>query len=77
MAITQPLKRSKSDVFASGAPDAKSAPKLRGKRQMLTFSLPPELIVAVDNIAEAESRSRANMIEVMLKRAVSTWRTEA
>jgi hypothetical protein len=71
MAITQLLKQSKSDVFAAGAPDAARTPKLRGKRQMLTFSLPPELVAAVDAMAEQERRSRANMIEVMLERVVS------
>jgi hypothetical protein len=77
MAITQPLKQSKADVFTAGAPDAAKAPKLRGKRQMLTFSLPPDLIAAVDVIAETERRSRANMIEVMLEQAVKSRRVDA
>jgi hypothetical protein len=66
MAITQPSKRSKSDAFVAAAPDAKSAPKLRGKRQPLTFTLPPELIAGIDALAAEDKRSRANMIEIIL-----------
>jgi hypothetical protein len=46
---------------------ANAAPKLRGKRQMLTFSLPPDLVVHVDREAAKEHRSRANMLEVILR----------
>jgi hypothetical protein len=66
MAITQPSKRSKADRFAAGAPDAKPAPKLRGNRQPIAFTLPPEIIVAIDVVAAEEKRSRANMIEIIL-----------
>jgi hypothetical protein len=44
MAITQPSKRSKAEAFTAGAPDAKPAAKLRGKRQTITFGLPPDLL---------------------------------
>jgi hypothetical protein len=67
MAITQPSKRSKADAFAAEAPDARPAPKLRGKRQPLTFTLPPELIARIDAIAAEEERSRAKMIELALR----------
>jgi hypothetical protein len=67
MAITQPSKRSKADAFAAEAPDARPAPKLRGKRQPLTFTLPPELIARIDAIAAEEERSRAKMIELVLR----------
>jgi hypothetical protein len=66
MAITQPSKRSKADDFAAGAPDAKPAPKLRGKRQPIAFTLPPDLIAWIDVVAAADGRSRANMIEQIL-----------
>jgi hypothetical protein len=66
MAITQPSKRSKTDAFTAEAPDAQRTPKLRGKRQPLTFTLPPEIIAGVDAVAAAEKRSRANMIEIIL-----------
>jgi hypothetical protein len=68
MAITQPSKRSRADDFAAGAPDAKPTPKLRGKRQMLTFSLPPEIVAGIDAVAAEEDRSRAKMIEIILRR---------
>jgi metal-responsive CopG/Arc/MetJ family transcriptional regulator len=58
-------------VFEAGAPDAKGAPKLRGKRQMLTFSLPPDLVAKVDAKAARERRSRANMIEVILQESLA------
>jgi len=45
----------------------KAAPKLPGHRQMLTLSLPPDLVANVDARAAKERRSRANMIEVMLQ----------
>ena len=45
----------------------KNKPKLRGHRQMLTLSLPPDLVAKVDARAAKERRSRANMIEVMLQ----------
>ena len=46
---------------------SKAMPKLRGKRRMLTFSLPPELISMVEAKAAKERRSRANMIEAILR----------
>ena len=70
MAITQLSKRSKDDVFEAGAPDAKTSPKLRGKRQMLTFNLPPERVARDDAKAARERRSRANMIEVILQESL-------
>ena len=45
----------------------KTAPKLRGHRQMLTLSLPPELVTRVDVRAVKEPRSRANMLEAILE----------
>lgn len=74
MAITQPSKRSKADAFEAGAPDAAKEPKLRGKRQPIAFTLPPDLIAAVDVIAAEQRRSRANMIEVMLQECIDRHR---
>jgi hypothetical protein len=68
MTITRPTKRrSKAEDFLAAAPDAKRAPKLRGDRQPLGFSLPSELVAEVDAVASAERRSRVKMIEVMLE----------
>ncbi len=70
MAITQPSKRSKTAAFEEAAPDAKSAPKLRGKLRVLTFGLPPDLVDKIDAIAAEERRSRARMIEVLLLQSI-------
>jgi hypothetical protein len=67
MAITRPSKRSQVDSFTAAAPDAKPAAKLRGKRQPLAFTLPPELIAEVDAVAAEEKRSRVKMIEFILE----------
>lgn len=77
MAITQPSKRRKADAFTEGAPDAKPTPKLRGKRQPLTFTLPPDLIARVDAIAARQRRSRANMIEIALEEWSRSQEAEA
>jgi len=77
MAITQPSKRSKADAFAAEAPDAKPAPKLRGKRQTITFGLPPDLIAEIDAIAAEESRSRARMIEIGMRQFIRDYRRGA
>jgi len=47
-----------------------AGPKLRGKRQLVTSSLPPELVPRVDAKAAKERRSRANMIEVLLEESL-------
>jgi hypothetical protein len=77
MAITRPSRRSKADVFAAEAPDAKPGPKLRGKRQPLTFTLPPDLIAGIDAVASEQKRSRANMIEIILDQYLQARQREA
>ena len=42
---------------------AKPPPKLRGSRQPLAISLPPELVVEIDAIAVGLERSRVKVIE--------------
>jgi metal-responsive CopG/Arc/MetJ family transcriptional regulator len=61
-------------VFAAEAPDARAAPKLRGKRQTITFGLPPDLVAEIDAIAVEESRSRARMIEIGMRQFVRDYR---
>ena len=58
--------RQRCRAFTAEAPDAKPAPKLRGKRQPLALALPPELLRTIDRFAAQERRSRANMIEIIL-----------
>jgi hypothetical protein len=77
MAIIQPSKRSKADAFTAAAPDAKPAPKLRGKRQTITFGMPPDLIAEIDAIAAAEDRSRAKMIEIGMRQFVQSYNRQA
>jgi hypothetical protein len=58
-------------AFTGGAPQAGRPTrwnvKLRGKRQPLTFALPPEPVARIDSFAAEEKRSRANMIEIALE----------
>jgi hypothetical protein len=77
MAITQPSKQSKADAFAAAAPDARPAAKLRGKRQPITFTLPPDLIAEIDAVAAAEDRSRAKMIEIGMRQFVQSYNRRA
>jgi metal-responsive CopG/Arc/MetJ family transcriptional regulator len=42
----------------------------------MALSLPPDLVTEVDAIAEEESRSRAKMIEVILRDFVRDHRRE-
>ena len=70
MAITRLSKPSKVDAFTEAAPDAGSARKLRGRKAPLALTLPPDLITAMDAIAAEEDRSRAKMIELVLRRFV-------
>jgi hypothetical protein len=54
MAHTPPPKRKTA---------AKPPPKLRGNRQPLAISLPPEMVVEIDAIAVDLERSRVKVIE--------------
>lgn len=67
MAITKPARRSKSDDFASAAPDAKPTRLMRGKKALISLTLPPELLEKVDALAAAEDRSRAWMIADLVR----------
>jgi len=71
MTITKPRQESKAvEAFASAAPDARPAAKLRGRKKLYAMTLPPDLMEAVDRLAAQEDRSRAKMVEIMLRRAV-------
>ena len=69
MAITRPAK-SKVETFVKAAPDARPERIMRGNKRPLSFTLPPDLIDAVDALAAEEERSRAKMIEIILRRFV-------
>ena len=70
-----------ADRFIGGAPDAAPATApasaavarsnvVKGKQVQVTFSLPPELLVKVDETADGLSISRAAFIKQALTRAV-------
>jgi len=44
-------------------PKRKPAPKLRGLRQQIALTLPPELVIELDSIAAGLERSRVKVIE--------------
>jgi hypothetical protein len=50
MAITRPAK-TKVEAFVEAAPDARPERTMRGNKRPLAFTLPPDLIDAVDAIA--------------------------
>jgi hypothetical protein len=77
MAITRLKPGSVAEAFTAEAPDAKPAPKLRGKRQPIALALPPELIAEVDAMAAAQERSRAKMMEILLRGAIERSREAA
>jgi hypothetical protein len=70
MAVTKSSRQCKVDAFTAAAPDARPHRKLRGRKAPLALTLPPDLIDAVDAIAVEEDRSRAKMIEIVLRRWV-------
>jgi hypothetical protein len=53
---------------------AKPSPILRGQRQPMAISMPPDLVAEIDAIAAAESRSRAKMIEFICRQFVQAYR---
>jgi hypothetical protein len=68
MAITRPAKRNDVDAFIEGAPDARAAqPKLRGRKKPITLTLPPDVLEQFDAAAAQERRSRASMLEVVMR----------
>jgi len=78
MAITKLKRGSVSEQFTSEAPDGKPAgPKLRGRRQPIALALPPELIAQVDAMAAEQERSRAKMMEILLRGAFERARGQA
>ena len=76
MAITKQPKARLSEAFTAEAPDAKPAPKLRGRRQPLALALPPDLLRTIDEFAAQQRRSRANLIEIILDDWVQAQRAK-
>jgi hypothetical protein len=68
MARTPPPKHK----AASRVP-AKPTSQLRGQRQQITITLPPDLVAELDAITVEENRSRAKQIEVVLRQFVQSY----
>ncbi len=70
MTITKPRAKSAPDVgetFIAKAPDAKSGARWqRGKKTQFTFSIAPELLERVDEIAHRKHLSRAALLTVWI-----------
>jgi len=49
------------------------ASNLRGQRQQITITLPPDLVAELDAITVRENRSRAKQIEVVLRQFVQSY----
>jgi metal-responsive CopG/Arc/MetJ family transcriptional regulator len=56
---------------------SKSPVKLRGNRQPLAISLPPELVAEIDALAAAQERSRVKIIEFACREYVQANRPKA
>ncbi len=67
MAITKMAKRNQVDAFIEGAPDAKQAPKLRGRKKPITLTFPPDLLDKFDAAAARHDRSRASMLVIVVR----------
>ena len=67
MAITRPAKRKQVDEFAAAAQKPPTTAKLRGRKRLLTLTLPPDLVETIDAIAAEEDRSRAKIVEYALR----------
>ena len=67
MAITRMAKHNQADAFIESAPDAKPAPKLRGKKKPITLTFPPDLLERFDAAAARQDRSRASMLAVVVR----------
>jgi hypothetical protein len=56
-----------------GKAAAKPAVKLRGQRQPMAISMPPDLVAEIDEIAATEGRSRAKQIEIVMRQFVQSY----
>jgi hypothetical protein len=82
MAITRPVPNATKapagsadaavDAFISGAPDAPKPRRgvIKGKRQQITLTIPPNLLQKVDAMAAELGQSRAAVINMAIYRAV-------
>lgn len=74
MAVTRPAERTQVDEFAAAAPKPPTQGKLRGRKRLLTLTLPPDLVETIDAIAAEEDRSRAKIVEYALRQYAESHR---
>lgn len=70
MAITRPKLPSVED-FVKGAPDAARKGVRKGKKEQITLTIAPELLVRLDEFASQRGQSRAAMINMAIFEFVS------
>jgi hypothetical protein len=74
MAITKPRPKSieAATAFISGAPDAEAPSKgvVKGKKQQISLTIAPALLVKIDELANELGQSRAAVINMAIYRAV-------
>lgn len=69
MAITRPVKPKTVEAFISGAPDAPARKGvIKGKKEQITLTLAPEMLVKVDALAQRMGQSRAAVINLAIFR---------
>jgi hypothetical protein len=70
MAITKPKPKT-PDEFVAGAPDAPARKGVRrGKKEQITLTLSPEMLVKVDGLARRMGQSRAAVINLAIFRLI-------
>lgn len=77
MAITKPVTKPAAkpavvDDFINSAPDGEKQRKgvKKGKREQISLTIPPALLVRLDAVAERLALSRAGVINLAIVRAV-------
>jgi hypothetical protein len=77
MAITKLKPKTSVDQFISNAPDAGNTlikPErkrvMKGHREQITLTMPPDLLAKVENMARSLGQTRAGFINMAVHRAV-------
>ncbi len=72
MAITKPKTKASADDFIAAAPDSATQPNgvKKGKKQQISLTIAPALLVKIDSLAAELGQSRAAVINMAIYRAV-------
>ena len=75
MSIASKPPKPTPDTFIEGAPDAKRTPLMKGNREQISHTIPPELLARLDAYAPKIGQTRAGAINLaismMLERGVN------